>query len=333
MQLHENLGVYVNSETVPFYLNAIGIDVHQSQSISAYHTPFPHNDAWLNDLNDRYESSDRIIVFCSELHESTVSALLTLDRPRIELFVCGTINTEFKYAKVHRWMDWFHTSTAFYREYPDVLNRLHPFESKPLYFDMLLGCRRPNRDFVYNYVAEHLIQHKVLLTYFKHWDKDLRQSDQFIPEIDGLEYLQVPNGTVQHIRYYGHRMSLSQVVPIDIYNRTAYSLVTETNGVNQFNFYTEKIVKPILAQRLFIAIAGRHYLHNLRAMGFQTFDGIIDEGYDLVEDNLTRYRLAMEQVERLCWMPQEEILLAIRPIVQHNRDLMLQHDWYYRPKT
>ncbi len=327
------LGVYVNSETVPFYLRAIGIDIQEPQSISAYHTPFPNNTIWLDDLNSRYDSSNRIIVFCSELHESTVAALIALDRPRVELYICGVINHEFKYAQVHRWMDWFHTSVTFYRENPDALARLNPFSVKPLHFDMLLGCQRPNRDYVHNYVVDQDLKSKVLLTYFRFWNMDLRQSDQFIPEEAGLEYIEAPNGTVHQVRYYGRRMCLSQVIPIEIYNRTAYTLVTETNGVNQFNFYTEKIVKPILAQRLFVAIAGRHYLRNLRAMGFQTFDGIIDESYDEIADDWERYAQAMEQVKRLCQMPQEEILSAIRPRVEHNLKIMLTQDWYYNPNT
>jgi hypothetical protein len=68
-------------------------------------------------------------------------------------------------------------------------------------------------------------------------------------------------------------------------------------------------------------------------MGFQTFDGIIDESYDEVENDWERYAQAMTQVERLCQMPQEAILSAIRPIVEHNCKLMLEQDWYYNPNT
>ena len=353
MSAAPGLGVYVNSETVPFYLRsigidmqpshrlsndhnwlqAVGIDVQPSQHISAYHSPFPTNTDWLDDLNSRYDSSDRVIVFCTELHESTVADLLTLDRPKVEIYICGVIKTEFKYARIYRFMDWFHTSTTFYRENPRVLDRLRPHQVKPLHFDMLLGNARANRDYVHNYVIEHDLKSQVLLTYFKFSHNDLRQSDQFILEDSGLEYITEPRGTWQQVRYYGHRMNLSQVIPISIYNQTAYTLVTETNGVNEFNFYTEKIVKPILARRLFVAIAGRHYLQNLRDMGFQTFDGIIDESYDEVENDWERCAQAMAQVERLCLMPQEEILLAIRPIVTHNCKLMLEQDWYYNPNT
>jgi hypothetical protein len=123
-------------------------------------------------------------------------------------------------------------------------------------------------------------------------------------------------------------MSLSQVVPISIYNLTAYTLVTETNGVNEFNFYTEKIVKPILARRLFVVIAGRHYLRNLRAMGFRTFDGIIDESYDEVSDDYERYRQAMTQTEWLCHQPQRPVLNRIAEITQHNYQILIDTNWH-----
>jgi len=324
MSVVPGLGVYVNSETVPPYLARLGIDANKPQSIAAYHTPFPYNQIWLNDLNERYATTDRIIVFCSELHSVTVDDLVDLDRDRIELHLCGIINREFKHAQVYRWMDWFHTSTAFYRQH-DILDQLRPYAVKPKSFDILLGCRRPNRDLVYNYVTEHQLD--VVMTYFRLWNIDLRTSDQFIPEEAGLEYIETPEHTVHQVRYHGYRMCLSQVIPINIYNQTAYTLVTETNGLNYFNFYTEKIVKPILARRLFVVVAGQHYLRNLRAMGFKTFGGIIDETYDTVEDSTTRWNLALEQVKLLCERPQAEILAAIELIVEHNRQRMLEPEW------
>jgi hypothetical protein len=324
MSVVPGLGVYVNSETIPPYLAQLGIDVNKPQSIAAYHTPFPYNQIWLNDLNERYDSTDRIIVFCSELHEVTVTDLITLDRSKIELHLCGVINYNFKQAQVYRWMDWFHTSTAFYRQH-NILDLLTPYEVKPKSFDILLGCRRLNRDLVYNYINEHKLN--VVMTYFRLCNIDLRTTDQFIPEETGLEYIETPEHTVHQVRYHGYRMCLSQVVPVNIYNQTAYTLVTETNGLNHFNFYTEKIVKPILARRLFVVIAGQYYLRNLRAMGFKTFDGIIDETYDSVEDSNTRWMLALEQVRLLCEKPQAEILAAVKLIVEHNRQRMLEPDW------
>jgi hypothetical protein len=134
--------------------------------------------------------------------------------------------------------------------------------------------------------------------------------------------------TVTSIRYQGRSMSLSQVVPISIYNQTAYSVVAETNYDNHYSFCTEKIVKPILAERLFIVFSGQHYLRNLRSLGFKTFDGIIDESYDSIEDNNLRFKSACEQITYLINQPQDKILEQIRPITEHNKQVMLETDWY-----
>jgi len=123
-------------------------------------------------------------------------------------------------------------------------------------------------------------------------------------------------------------MSLSQVVPISIYNQTAYSVVAETNSDNHYSFCTEKIVKPILAERLFVVFSGQYYLRNLQSLGFRTFDGIIDESYDSVEDYDLRFKLACEQIKYLCEQSQEEVLAKIRSVTEHNKQVMLETDWY-----
>jgi hypothetical protein len=123
-------------------------------------------------------------------------------------------------------------------------------------------------------------------------------------------------------------MSISQIVPLRIYNQTAYTLVAETNYSNHYSFYTEKSVKPILARRLFVTLGGQHQLRNLRQLGFHTFGNVIDESYDVVEANQDRFKSAMDQVAYLQTQDQEEILAKIKPICEHNFNRMLSVDWY-----
>jgi hypothetical protein len=122
-------------------------------------------------------------------------------------------------------------------------------------------------------------------------------------------------------------MSISTIVPISIYNQTAYSIVAETNFDNDYSFYTEKIVKPIIAERLFIVFSGQYYLRNLRSLGFRTFDGIIDETYDTIEDPTTRFARAFKQMEYLITLSQADVLEKIREIVEHNKRIMFETDW------
>jgi hypothetical protein len=77
-----------------------------------------------------------------------------------------------------------------------------------------------------------------------------------------------------------------------------------------------------MARRLFVVFSGWKFLHNLRQLGFRTFDGIIDESYDLIEDTNERFSQAFDQVKFLCSQPQEEILKLIEPILEHNYNII-----------
>jgi hypothetical protein len=76
--------------------------------------------------------------------------------------------------------------------------------------------------------------------------------------------------------------------------------------------------------------AGQNYLANLRQLGFQTFDGIIDEGYDTESDALIRWHRAWEQMQWLADQSQSEILERIRPIVEHNFKHIMTTNWAER---
>jgi hypothetical protein len=154
-------------------------------------------------------------------------------------------------------------------------------------------------------------------------------TSEWIWETPGLE-LTTPDiqYTINQVKYYGTTMSLSQVVPISIYNQTAYSVVAETCLENGYSFFTEKTVKPIMAERLFIVSSGRHFLKNLRKLGFKTFDGIIDESYDEVYGGYERNQMIKEQLMYLFDQPQEEIFAKIRPITEYNKQVMMETDWY-----
>jgi len=149
-------------------------------------------------------------------------------------------------------------------------------------------------------------------------------------ETEGVEIIanQKFSHSIDQVLYYGHRIGISCVVPLTVYNQTNYSIVAETNFDNHYNFYTEKIVKPIMCRRLFIAVSGQHYLKNLRSFGFRTFDGIIDESYDSEPDNHVRWTKAMEQVN---WLSQQDpavIFAQAAEIVEHNHCVMFERDWY-----
>jgi hypothetical protein len=206
---------------------------------------------------------------------------------------------------------------------------LRPFETKYRAFDILLGRKKLHRDELYKHTQTQ--PNLGIITYFNDYNTRLgNDPEEWIWEHTGVKISNTPEWTVDRVNYYGHDMSLSQIIPVNVYNQTAYSVVAETCFHDNFAFFTEKTSKPIIARRLFVMFAGQNYLANLRRLGFQTFDGIIDEGYDTESDALIRWRQAWEQMQWLADQPQLEILERIRPIVEHNFAHIMTINWAER---
>jgi hypothetical protein len=313
-----------------WYDNSIEIldDLNGADS-AIFHIPYPLEDSreFRNKLNLAVKNCDTIAVLISELHQDSVDFFIHHQHTKVIYFVCGAVeNIPSKY-----WMDWFVTTCTAYKNNSNLLSALNPYAIKPKLFDILLGRQKPHRSTVYNFIKNNNLDDHVVMTYLKGQDNiPLQAQDEsgWLWEPGIIQLKDEFQWTITPIRYQGRSMSLSQVVPTSIYNQTAYSVVAETNYDNHYSFYTEKIVKPILAERLFIVFSGQHYLHNLRSLGFKTFDGIVDETYDSIADNDQRFKLACEQIQYLINQPQEEILAKIRPITEHNKQVMLDTDWY-----
>ena len=79
---------------------------------------------------------------------------------------------------------------------------------------------------------------------------------------------------------------------------------------------------------MFIVIAGQNYLKNLQSFGFQTFSQVIDESYDQEPNNELRWKMALDQLQYLCYQDPTKILNNIKEIVEFNHNLMLKQDWY-----
>jgi len=298
--------------------------------IASFHVPFPDESKWMVRLKQCYEQVAHVFVFCSELHRATAEQLKRLDKPKISIYVNGIFQHEFVHAKVYQWMDWFIQPLHFYKDIkPNSLEKTLVAGPKDKMFDVLLGAQRDHRDFAYFFIRASLNVDLYYTTYYHRIDQPLTISG-FDMDEPGLEFIADSrlNHSVDIVKYYGHQLGISQVIPTKIYNQTNYSLIAETNAEDDFSFYTEKVTKPLMAGRLFIALAGKDYLKNLRSFGFKTFDGIVDESYDTEPNPKQRWTMAMQQCEWLCQQDPEVILEQVKPIVDHNKNLIFTHDWY-----
>ena len=90
----------------------------------------------------------------------------------------------------------------------------------------------------------------------------------------------------------------------------------------QILFLTEKLTKPMLHGRPFVVLGPAGALAALRCLGFRTFSGQVNEGYDLVMDGRARLDAALAEVERMSGVqgstwPQPELQAALTHNQRH----------------
>ena len=103
------------------------------------------------------------------------------------------------------------------------------------------------------------------------------------------------------------------------------SIVTETSFYIDNDFISEKIWKPLYQFHPFIVVGRPHLLKYLRDIGFKTFDFLIDETYDTIEDNDLRMELIIKEIKKLNDIPMYELDTIIKSniaVLKHNYDLL-----------
>lgn len=340
------IGVFVTQATDPLFFYHFNhchlqssikvyndlIDFKSSQHdrrVACLQMPYPLTNEFSTLVDELVGQCDNILILVSELHDKTLQFIRRHDQKDISYFICGDINITIYESPIHKFYDWFTTSIHFYKHVqPDLLGELFPYQPKPKSFDILLGRKKLHRDTVFNYINQNNLADKNVMTYINNVNCSFNDPSKWVWESEGLTGHEETKWTVDRVEYYGHRMSVSQIVPISVYNQTCYSVVAETNWSSEYSFYTEKTIKPIMSRRLFIMFAGRDYLRNLRNIGFCTFDRLIDESYDNERGDVERFNMALEQVKLLCNRDQQEVLEIIRPICDYNLSHLMNTDWY-----
>lgn len=256
--------------------------------------------------------------------------------PLIDRFKSDSETVFFGDAVLHQKQDnfrtdlsWFVSPCNYYAENDwakALLSQLHQCQQRPYVFDCLLGRQSPSRDLVESFYRSSQFQHKIIFSYFRQdshinqgiWDRAVDTvtctTDPVLVGSNGLDQCYMP---------------LSSILPISIYNRSHFSMICDTHtGSQHFCRYTEKLAKPILAERVFVAFCDQWYLRNAKRLGFLTFDSIIDESYDNEPDQRTRFNLAWQQIEYLCQQDASTIRTSVEHVLTHNKKHFLTTDWH-----
>ena len=107
----------------------------------------------------------------------------------------------------------------------------------------------------------------------------------------------------------------------ELWKSGLWHIVTETVFYHDKLHLTEKIFKPIVAQRPFMLAAAPGNLAYLKSYGFRTFDQWIDESYDSIQDPDQRLQAIVDQTQRLCAMSDSELRQMhqeMQPVLEHN---------------
>jgi hypothetical protein len=220
------------------------------------------------------------------------------------------------------WQDQDHW---FYRPYwlPHFLKsnpELSPLPPTGLYiFDALLGARRPHRDYVMQQLTTSgLLQHSVV-TY-----RDCFPGGNNENAVD-FEWPYVSKNLDPAWEVADNINNLiSFSTPWQIYQHTRYSIVCETIGDGPDFFFTEKTMKVLWAQRVFVMFGVQYFLKNLHDLGFQTFGNILDESYDAIADHVQRRAAAWKAAEQLTLLDYDTVLSITQSAREHNHSRMVE---------
>lgn len=95
------------------------------------------------------------------------------------------------------------------------------------------------------------------------------------------------------------------------YKDSYFSIINETSFTTKFEadgrFLTEKTFKAIAYGHPFLLVAPPRSLDLLKSLGYKTFSGLIDEGYDLEKNDGKRFLMILDEVERLCNLSESEL--------------------------
>lgn len=245
------------------------------------------------------------------------------------------------YANHQQVANWFMVHENFYADACWASDLLQSISSdvrhKLYYFDALLGVQRPHREYIHAAWQQSNHKDQILLTYH---GNDARRGVWHIPTEPDQLYSRVdPNdqGLLQIVLFTYmpvedgqllHKVHSHMIVPTQIYNDCWYSIIAEGFFDSRATRLTEKTAKALVAERVFVYFGGHRDLERMKRLGFQTFGHVIDESYDIIEDNEQRWHAAWQQVEWLCNQDPHMILAKTESQRHHNRRVFLTRDWH-----
>ena len=191
-----------------------------------------------------------------------------------------------------------------------------------VYWDLLLGEASENKDWLHNAISNHPVLEKTFLTYFGRDTNEGHWSDHVVRPVKHTAETLGPLA-----ERFNTQIRCSDLFDPEIYNQTYYTAMIETTIHNDFAMFSEKEAKPIVAKRPFIVFGACRQLEAFRSLGFKTFDGVVEESYDLIEDKEERWLRALDSMLALSRKDPIKVYNELAEVLAHNKDHFENSDW------
>jgi len=289
------------------------------------------------------------VVFCNPFEGSETLRLQMLSHGFEDLILSkkllivsgGDLEPEWTYMLY----DFFLPKIHDFDENIEACARSHEIYStpnKPYKFLFLNGRGRSHRKWMTEYFAHNQLLDKAIWSWL---DPSSRMSRGLHLTVDGTNLmsherdLHVLNQKYEVPRYHKNldvqagtvfakyelfdREWGEIYINADAYIDTYFSVVTETVFEYPYSFRTEKIWKPIAMAHPWIAVANRGFYRDMHNLGFQTFGHVIDESFDLIDNNQERIERMGAVIKDLCQQDLANFLKECYNICNHNQQHLL----------
>ena len=185
----------------------------------------------------------------------------------------------------------------------------------------------PNRKYLLSNIINNGLLNDGYVSYKQVWGKPLDET--YLPE------------QISHINNIAN--SIDHLLPLpNIDDSIEYTEMSRTLLLNSYvnmvtdtffeispdcTFLSEKVFNAIAHWQIFIIMAPPHTLSYLKSIGYKTFDHIIDESYDAIENNYERILAVTNSFIRFVSQPIEVIqqqYIDSLSIIEHNRSRLFQ---------
>lgn len=297
-----------------------GLDPNADYDIKIACVPLQCNDPTNFSYHGDIDFSQFDLVLISDIEMQTVNTVETWAKNngiKNYLVTVGGLHDHETLPSNYVYRPWWCYNFMSLNQYQDTSG------NKPYLFDVLLGARRPHRDYIMLAFQHSDLLESSIVNYREFFqgaivNQDSQQvADQFTNAL--LFPYNSPNVRPEWEVLPELHRGISSIGPWEIYRRTKYTVVCETLGTGGCFFMSEKTTKAIFAERVFIPVAARNYIKNLKALGFEVFENVIDISYDSEHNDIDRYRGAFEQIQRLASMDHQEVLAKTQEQRIHNR--------------